>query len=192
MTQCDSSRHHQIPSPLWLFFKTVSASAPPPSTSGRRVSGTLSPGNYVQDQKLVCTCYESLSHWAKQQLVLFFRRFKYLEVTGVPWPGTSRYSSAATSPSEYAASEVTFFYFPLCQIGNTLYPLCSAKEQVLISLYCCYLDFCKCCKNIYLSRSMLSTSFCCWDAFIHAFNCDVFTFGNVLTICHFCPHDKGK
>ena len=30
------------------FFKTVSASAPPPSTSGRRVSGTLSPGEYVQ------------------------------------------------------------------------------------------------------------------------------------------------
>jgi len=40
----------------------VSASAPPPATTGRRVSGTLS-------------------------------------------PGTSRYSSAATSPSEYAASE---------------------------------------------------------------------------------------
>merc|ERR1719275_529695 len=40
----------------------VSASAPPPATSARRVSGTLS-------------------------------------------PGTSRYSSAATSPSEYAASE---------------------------------------------------------------------------------------
>ena len=135
--------------------------------------------------------YESW-RWLKQQLLLFVRHLKYLEVTGVPWPGTSRYSSAATSPSEYAASEVTFFYFPVCQIGNILYPLCSAKEQVLISLYCCYLDFCKCCKNIYLSRSMLNTSFCCWDAFIHAFNCDVFTFGNVLTICHFCPHDKGK